>query len=83
MNNNPRSALRRLPQQVDLSVGLPLVVIVFAGVAVLALLVGMFSPAGGFALLVLGLLATVIIDTMMFQQQGEDAADKINERAPD
>jgi ABC-type transport system involved in cytochrome bd biosynthesis fused ATPase/permease subunit len=82
MNDKPRSALQRLPQQVDLSVGLPLVVIVFAGVAVLALLVGLFSPAGGFAFLVLGLLATVIIDTMMFQQQGEDAADKMEKQGP-
>lgn len=63
---DPRAKIQSLPA----SVGMPLQVLVLAGVAVVAIIIGTVSVAGAFALFVLGLLATVIIDMLVSDQQG-------------
>ena len=60
--------LQGVKQQLPSSVGVPLQVLVLAGVAVVALVIGAFSVAAGFALFVLGLLALVILDFMVTEQ---------------
>lgn len=62
------SAQRQL-QQIPAAVGVPVQVLILAGVALIAILVGTVSVGAAFALLVLGLLALVIVDYLMFQQE--------------
>lgn len=56
-------------QQLPGAVGVPIQVLILAGAAFVAVLVGTVSVGAGFALFVLGLLALVIVDYMMFQQE--------------
>jgi uncharacterized protein (DUF58 family) len=60
---------QRMTQQIPAAVGVPVQVLILAGVAVVAVLVGTISVGAAFALLVLGLLALVIVDYLMFQQE--------------
>jgi hypothetical protein len=62
---------QRLASQLPATVGVPFQALVLGGVAILALIVGAFSVGAGFALLVLGLLAALILDFMMWQQHEE------------
>jgi len=64
---------QRLASQLPATVGVPFQALVLGGVAILALIVGAFSVGAGFALLVLGLLAALILDFMMWQQHEERA----------
>jgi uncharacterized membrane protein len=67
--------LQGIKQQLPSSVGVPLQVLVLAVVAVIALVVGAFSVAAGFALFVLGLLALVILDFRVTEQEGPSSSD--------
>lgn len=67
MNDQPANT-QGLARQIPTSVGVPTQVLIFAGAAVLAVLVGTVSVAAGFALFVLGLLTLVIVDQMVSRQ---------------
>lgn len=60
---------QRQLQQIPAAVGVPTQVLILAGAAIIAVLVGTVSVPAGFALFVLGLLALVIIDHLMFQRE--------------
>jgi hypothetical protein len=67
---------QRLTQQIPSAVGVPVQALILAGVAVLAVLVGTVSSGAAFAILVLGLLALVIVDYLMFQQEQPSSDDQ-------
>lgn len=66
--NDQASSGQGLARQLPASVGVPTPILIFAGAAVVAVLVGTVSVPAGFALFVLGLLALVIFNQMLSGQ---------------
>ena len=60
--------------------GLPLPLIIFAGAALVALAAGFLSPAAGFALLVLGLLAALVAEFVQSQRATSGPVPSARER---